>query len=44
MDTNVKGAWLVARATARHMIEAGIGGSVVNIASILGLRVAGRVR
>jgi NAD(P)-dependent dehydrogenase (short-subunit alcohol dehydrogenase family) len=43
MDTNVKGAWLVARAAARRMIDAGIGGSVVNIASILGFRVAGRV-
>jgi NAD(P)-dependent dehydrogenase (short-subunit alcohol dehydrogenase family) len=43
MDTNVKGAWLVARAAARQMIDAGVGGSVVNIASILGFRVAGRV-
>ncbi len=43
MDTNVKGAWLVAAAAARRMIEAGVGGSVINIASILGLRVAGRV-
>jgi NAD(P)-dependent dehydrogenase (short-subunit alcohol dehydrogenase family) len=43
MDTNVKGAWLVARAAARRMIEAGVGGSVVNVASILGFRVAGRV-
>jgi NAD(P)-dependent dehydrogenase (short-subunit alcohol dehydrogenase family) len=43
MDTNVKGAWLVARAAARRMIDAGTGGSVVNIASILGFRMAGRV-
>ena len=43
MDTNVKGAWLVARAAARRMIDAKVGGSVVNIASILGFRVAGRV-
>ena len=43
MDTNVKGAWLVARAAARRMIDAGVGGSIVNIASILGFRVAGRV-
>jgi NAD(P)-dependent dehydrogenase (short-subunit alcohol dehydrogenase family) len=43
MGTNVKGAWLVARAAARRMIDAGVGGSVVNIASILGFRVAGRV-
>ena len=43
LDTNVKGAWLVARAAAKRMIDAGRGGSVVNIASILGFRVAGRV-
>ncbi|HET6522301.1 MAG TPA: glucose 1-dehydrogenase [Geminicoccaceae bacterium] len=43
MDTNAKGAWLVARAAARRMIDAGVGGSIVNIASILGFRVAGRV-
>lgn len=43
MDTNVRGAWLVARAAARRMIEARTGGSVVNVASILGLRVAGQV-
>lgn len=43
LDTNVKGAWLVARAAARRMIDAGVGGSVVNVASVLGLRVAGRV-
>ena len=43
VDTNLKGAWLVAKAAARRMIEAGHGGSIVNIASILGLRVAGQV-
>ncbi len=42
MDTNVKGAWLVARAAAQRMVDAGVGGSVVNVASILGFRVAGR--
>jgi NAD(P)-dependent dehydrogenase (short-subunit alcohol dehydrogenase family) len=42
-DTNVKGAWLVARAAARRMIEAKAAGSIINIASILGFRVAGRV-
>jgi NAD(P)-dependent dehydrogenase (short-subunit alcohol dehydrogenase family) len=40
MDTNLDGAWRVAQAAARAMIAAGKGGSVVNIASILGLRVA----
>jgi len=42
-DTNARGAFLVARAAARRMIEAKAGGSIVNVASILGLRVAGRV-
>ncbi|HVJ54820.1 MAG TPA: glucose 1-dehydrogenase [Aliidongia sp.] len=40
MDTNLKGTWLVSRAVARRMIAAGQGGSIVNIASMLGLRVA----
>ncbi len=39
MDTNVKGAWLVARAAIRRWIDAKRGGNVVNVASILGLRV-----
>lgn len=40
VDTNLKGAWLMARAFARRAIEREAGGSIVNIASILGLRVA----
>jgi NAD(P)-dependent dehydrogenase (short-subunit alcohol dehydrogenase family) len=40
MDTNLDGAWRVAQAGARAMIAAGKGGSIVNIASILGMRVA----
>jgi NAD(P)-dependent dehydrogenase (short-subunit alcohol dehydrogenase family) len=43
LDTNLKGAWLVAQAAARHMAEHKQGGSIVNIASITGLRVAGQV-
>ena len=43
MDTNLKGAWLVARAAARRLIEARLPGSIINIASILGFRVAGHV-
>jgi NAD(P)-dependent dehydrogenase (short-subunit alcohol dehydrogenase family) len=43
MDTNVKGAWLVARTAAKRMIEARLEGSIINIATILGFRVAGRV-
>jgi NAD(P)-dependent dehydrogenase (short-subunit alcohol dehydrogenase family) len=43
IDTNLKGVWLVAQAAARQMISNGVKGSIVNIASILGLRVAGGV-
>lgn len=43
VDTNLKGVWLVAQAAARRMIENRVKGSIVNIASILGLRVAGAV-
>ena len=43
IDTNLKGCWLVATEGARRMVAAGKGGSIVNVASILGLRVAGRV-
>ena len=38
VDTNLSGAWRVAQAAARAMAASG-GGSIVNIASILGLRV-----
>ena len=43
IDTNLKGVWLVAQAAARQMIANNVKGSIVNIASILGLRVAGAV-
>lgn len=43
VDTNLKGVWLAAQSTARRMVRHGIPGSIVNIASILGLRVAGGV-
>lgn len=36
LDTNLKGAWLVAREAAHRMINAGASGSIVNIASMLG--------
>jgi NAD(P)-dependent dehydrogenase (short-subunit alcohol dehydrogenase family) len=39
MDVNVKGAWHVARAGVRQMIAAGKGGSIVNVASVLGTAV-----
>lgn len=43
LDTNLKGNWLVATEAARRMVAAGRGGSIVNVASILGERVAGGV-
>jgi NAD(P)-dependent dehydrogenase (short-subunit alcohol dehydrogenase family) len=43
IDTNLKGAWLVSRAFARLAVAARREGAIVNIASILGLRVAGLV-
>lgn len=43
VDTNLKGAWLMAQETAAHMANLGHGGSIVNIASILGLAGASEV-
>lgn len=43
LDTNLKGCWLVATEAARRMVKDGRPGSIVNIASILGERVAGGV-
>jgi NAD(P)-dependent dehydrogenase (short-subunit alcohol dehydrogenase family) len=43
VDTNLKGAFLVATEVARIMRDANRGGSIVNIASILGLRQTGQV-
>lgn len=41
LDVNLKGCFLVARDAARAMREAGRGGAIVNIASILSFRVGG---
>jgi len=41
VDTNLKGVFLVAQAAAKRMDAAGRGGAIVNVASILGYRVAG---
>ena len=38
MDTNLKGAWIMAQETARRMIRAETGGSIINIASVLAIR------
>ncbi len=43
IDTNLKGVFLVAQAAAQRMRDAKRGGSIVNVASILGHRVAGSV-
>jgi NAD(P)-dependent dehydrogenase (short-subunit alcohol dehydrogenase family) len=40
LDTNLDGAWRVAQEGAKAMVAARKGGSIVNIASVLGLRVA----
>lgn len=40
LDTNLKGVWRIAMEAGRRMIAAGKSGSIVNTASILGLRVA----
>jgi len=42
IDVNLNGTWRVAQAAGRHMQAQG-GGSIINIASILGLRVAQQV-
>lgn len=43
VDTNLKGAWMMARETARHMIAEETAGKMVNIVSILGLTATPRV-
>lgn len=41
VDTNLRGAWLVAQQAAKQMVAAEIPGSIINIASILAYRVTG---
>lgn len=43
INTNLKGVWLVACEAARQMKAAGKSGSIIMVASILGLRVTGGV-
>lgn len=43
VDVNLSGAWRIAQAVARHMSTSGKGGSIINVASITGLRVAGAI-
>lgn len=43
VDTNLRGAWLMAQGAARRWVAAKKPGVIVNIASILGLRTIGQV-
>ncbi len=43
VDTNLDGAFRVARAVAQSMVDARTAGSIVNVASVLGLRVGKQV-
>jgi NAD(P)-dependent dehydrogenase (short-subunit alcohol dehydrogenase family) len=43
VDTNLRGAWLVAQGAARRWVAEKRPGSIVNIGSILGLRTIGQV-
>jgi NAD(P)-dependent dehydrogenase (short-subunit alcohol dehydrogenase family) len=38
LDTNLKGAWLMAREFAQHLVDRGRPGRIVNIVSVLGVR------
>jgi NAD(P)-dependent dehydrogenase (short-subunit alcohol dehydrogenase family) len=43
VNTNLRGAWLVAQTAAQAMVTAKRAGRIINIASILGLRTIGQV-
>jgi NAD(P)-dependent dehydrogenase (short-subunit alcohol dehydrogenase family) len=43
VDTNLKGAWLMAREFARHLVDKKRGGRIINIASVLSTRTIARV-
>ena len=43
IDTNLKGAWLMAQQFARHLVAQRRPGRIVNIASVLGFRTIGRM-
>ncbi|HZT87863.1 MAG TPA: glucose 1-dehydrogenase [Stellaceae bacterium] len=43
LDTNLKGAWLMAREFAHHLVERRRPGRIINIASVLSFRTIGRV-
>jgi len=43
LDTNLRGAWLVARAAAQSLVDTKTPGRIINIASIVGLRTIGHL-
>ena len=43
LDTNLKGIWLMAQEVARRMVHCEQGGSIINIASVLGERGASQL-
>ncbi|MGE0658185.1 MAG: SDR family NAD(P)-dependent oxidoreductase [Reyranellaceae bacterium] len=43
VDTNLRGAWLVAQAAARTLVAASKPGRIINIASITGMRAIGHI-
>lgn len=43
MDTNLKGAWLISQEAVRRLVNRQQGGTIINIGSIIGERVAGGV-
>lgn len=43
IDVNLNGAWYTAQAAAKQMVAHGLAGSIINVTSIVGLRVAGQV-
>jgi NAD(P)-dependent dehydrogenase (short-subunit alcohol dehydrogenase family) len=43
VDTNLKGAWLMARDFAHHLVELNRPGRIINISSVLASRTIGRV-
>ncbi|MBV8936778.1 MAG: glucose 1-dehydrogenase [Alphaproteobacteria bacterium] len=43
VDTNLKGAWLMAREFAQHLVALKRPGRIINVTSVLGFRTIGRV-
>jgi NAD(P)-dependent dehydrogenase (short-subunit alcohol dehydrogenase family) len=42
LDTNLKGAWLMAREVGRHMVEHETAGRIINISSVIGVSTAAK--